>query len=106
MEDEWPEAQSETSIDFVAAQKRIFTEKEGKIYIGGIEVTAQIRDVLREQAQYILTSNLWEVLNASIINESGNLALKQSKDFGHVRFAKALDYWRITFQNIVDTLAK
>lgn len=98
---------SEKSLPkFTEIERHIFAERGGKIFIGGIEVTPQLRSILRDEAEYIQHSRLWEILNASIVNESYSLALIQSKDFDEVRFAKALHHLAHFVKNVVHSLAK
>jgi hypothetical protein len=92
--------------DYRAIKRRIFSVKNGKIYIGGEEITPELRDVLRDQARSLQTSQLWEILNASITNEAINLALIQSTNYDHVQFAKALHHFAHFIHNSVHTLAK
>lgn len=65
-----------------------------------------MRELLREQARYITTSQLWEVFNAAIINEAADLALVQSTSFDDVAFAKALHHWGHVFRNAMFMLMK
>ena len=96
----------EALTDFPTVEKRVFTEKDGVLYIGKVALPQQMRDLLREQAKYLQTSNLWELLDSTITNEAAHLALVQSTNFEHVQFAKALHHWNFVFKNMIDTLAK
>lgn len=93
MPEKWPGVKLETSanIDFHTLSLRVFDAE--KMTIGGMPITPQMKDLYKEQARYLLTSNIWEVIEATVISEAGNLALKSSADWQHVQFAKALDYW-------------
>ena len=104
MKEQWPEGQSETSVDLVALSKRVFDEKS--MTIGGEPITPQMRDIYREQAKYILSSQIWEMINATAVNESANLALKRSLNFEHVQFAKSLDYWNTLVVKMLAALSK
>lgn len=104
MKEKCPQDLSETSIDFVALSERVFDDK--KLTIGGKAVSAEMKDVFREQAKYILTSHLWEIIHATAVNEAGTLALKNSTNFEHVQFAKSLDYWNTLATKILVALAK
>jgi hypothetical protein len=88
--------------------KKVFyqDQKTKKIYIGGNEITAQEREMFRKEAQNIKVGYLWEIINSTIDNEANNIALKQSKDFDEVKFAKALSHWSFVFKNIITILAK
>lgn len=98
--------QSEKLPSFTEILDHVFRESGGKIFIGGIEVTEQLRNVLRDEAQYLQHSRLWEVLNASLTNEAYDIALIQSSDFDSVRFAKALHHVAHFIRNVVHTLGK
>ena len=65
-----------------------------------------MRDLLREQAKYLQTSQLWETLNATITNEASNLALIQSTNFDQVLSAKMLHHWNHVLKNMIYKLAK
>jgi hypothetical protein len=78
MPEKWREDLSLPLIDFSTVESRIFTQENGKFFIGGVEITPQVKDLLKEQARYIQSSQLFELLNATIVNEAGNLALVQS----------------------------
>lgn len=88
----------------------VFQEKNGVITIGGEEITEQMRGILRDQAENLLTTQLWEVLHASIVNEAYQLALMQSGKSGDiekdVRFEKALHHWAHFMRNVIVKLAK
>ncbi len=94
------------SENFNNLAKRIFQEEKGKIFIGGEEVKPEVLEVLREQARYLSTSQLYEILGATIKNESADLALKQSQNFEQVQFAKALYHIWYVLDNMVHTLKK
>ncbi len=65
-----------------------------------------MRDILRDQAKYLKTTNLLEVLDATITNEAANLALIQSSNMKHVQYAKALHHWNHVLKNMMHALAK
>lgn len=100
------EEQTEPSPDFRVVQQRVFASTGSRIFIGQHELTADMRDALRDQAKNLETSQLWEILSASITQEAANLALIQSQNFEQVQFAKALHHWRHFMQNVIHTLAK
>lgn len=104
MQQKCPEDELHPSIDFVALSKRVFDSKE--LTIGGEEISKEMRDMFREEAKYIVSSHIWEVINATAINEAGTLALKNSLNFDHVQFAKGLDYWNTLVVKILTALAK
>lgn len=100
------QAPLEDSLNFEQLERLVFVQSGKDIFLGGKKVTDEMRSILREQAKYIVTSNLWEVLNSTIINEASNLALLQSENFDQVRFAKALHHWGHVFRNIMYILSK
>lgn len=97
---------SEKSLKFKEIENKIFSKEKGVIRIGGEELTKQARDLFREQAKYLQTSQIWEVIDATITNEASSLALLQSTNFEQVQFAKALFYWKTSMENMIDILAK
>lgn len=94
-------------MDWAEIEKRVFSEpKKGEIRIGGEELTPQVRDLLRDQAKSFQTSQLWEILNASTINEGISTGLLQSQNFSHTQFGKALLHYASFIRKIVDKLAE
>lgn len=93
-------------IDFVSLKTRIFEQVGSNIYIGGILVDGQNRDILRDQAKNFQTTQLFEILDATITNEAANLALIQSSNYDHVQYAKALHHWNFVLKNMINALAK
>lgn len=88
-------------------EKHIFKKlKNGTIEIGGLPIHPDVRDKLREQAKSFQSSQLNEILSASLIDEAIDLALIQSKDFDHVQFAKALWHLSVFINKVVNELAK
>lgn len=98
--------QSENSTKFLDFQSFVFDEKGGDIYIGGEKIPENIRSVLRDEAENLKTTRIWEIMNASILNEAYNLALIQSKNFDEVQFAKALKHWSHFMINVIYNLSK
>ena len=84
----------------------IFKEEKGKIYIGGEEIKPAMLDVLKGQAKFIKTSNLFEIFNATIMNEAFDLGVSQSKNWDNVLYAKALIYWNTVFNKIIKKLSE
>ena len=102
------EVQSETSIpiNFDALSKGIFSEKGNVLFIGGEPIKSEIKEVLKDQAEYLKTSQLYEILLATLKNEAGNLALIQSKDWDNVLYAKAMHHNIYVFENLIKCLTK
>lgn len=91
-------------LNFNSIEERVFTEIKGKIYIGKEEIKPELLDILREQARYLSTSQLYEVLLATLKNEASNLALIQSKDWESVQAAKMLWHCAYVIENMVEGL--
>lgn len=100
------ELPQDASPKFLSLESHILTEHKGELYLGKEILSKEMRDVLREQARYIERSNLWEVVNATIVNESYDIALKHSKDFDEVLSAKMLHHWAFVMRKIMALLAK
>ncbi len=97
---------SKQRIDLKATEKGIFQEMGGKVFIGGQEVSESVRSVLRDQARSFMSSQLWEIFEATIVNESGRMALLQSQNWEHVLSAKQLHHWHHVLKNIIHSLSK
>lgn len=94
--------------NFLSLEDNVFYQnpKTKKIFIGKHEITKEMSDILQRDAEVFLSSRLFQVLNASIINESYDLALKQSKDFREVESAKMLYHWNFFLVNMILALSK
>lgn len=78
--------------------------KAGDIYIGREKIKPELKEALREQSRYLLSSQLYEILRATIINESAQLALIQSTEWNHVVSAKMLRHWHFVLENMLKQL--
>lgn len=96
----------ESLPSFLSLEDKVFKEVGGTIYLGREKITPELRSILKDQAKYMQTSQLWEILNASVVNEAYTIALIQSKDFDQVLSAKMLHHWQHFLKNIIHTLAK
>ncbi len=85
---------------------KIFTEDKGKIYIGGEEIKPELLDILREQARYLKTSQLYEVFSSTMKGEAAELALIQSQNWENVQFAKALFHLSKAFDKMLSVLMR
>ena len=101
-----PSVPLEESPSFTDIESRVFTIKNGQIYIGTTLIDSTMRSLLRDEAENLKNTRLWEILNASIINESYNLALIQSKNFEEVTSAKMLRHWAHFMLNVIYLLSK
>lgn len=86
--------------------KLVFEEKNGKLYIGGEAIEPALRDVLREQARYLETSQLWEIMTNTAKDQAVEIGLTDSLNWDHVLSAKALRYWNGIFVKMVSALRK
>ncbi len=91
---------------FLDVESRVFTKVGENIYIGRDKVDATLRSVLRDEAKNLQTTRLWEILNASVINEAYLWALDLSKDMELVTSAKMLKHWSFKMMEIIALLAK
>ena len=96
---------SENNIDYAALAARVFLQEKGKIFIGGEEMRPEFRNTLRDQADYILRSDIFELFQATLYNEAARLALQSTSD-QQLQFAKALKYLNDTMRKIYTELAK
>ena len=92
--------------DFIELSKSVFESSGDVIRIGGFELTKEQRSLLKDQATNFMSSQLWEVISSTLINEASNLALKKSANWDHVNFAKALDYTQSTVEKMLKALTK
>jgi hypothetical protein len=76
------------------------------MYIGGVLIPKDLRDSLRQDARYIQISRFWDVLQATIIDESAKLALIQATNYEHVLSAKMLYHYQHVFKNMLLALVK
>ncbi len=91
---------------FNKLNKNIFEIKGKDILIGGEIIKPEFLGILKEQAQYLSTSQLYEVYIDTLQNEAMNLSLIQSKDWEDVQFAKALWHCVFVLENMVNGLKK
>lgn len=89
-----------------STKDRIFSEKKGEIFIGGEKIKPEFKALLKEQAKYLVTSQLFEVFNETINAEANDLALNKSTEWQHVQFAKALKYYIDVLNTMVSKLSK
>lgn len=87
-------------------EKLVFKEDKGKIYIGGREIEPAMLDVLKKEADYIKTSQILEILNATITNESFELGVGKSTEWNGVIYAKALYGFGKIFNKMILKLSK
>lgn len=95
---------------FNKISEKAFLIKEGKILIGGIEPSAEVLRVLKDQAFSFQTTNLYEVIRSTILNEAYDIALNQSGKSGSiehdVNYAKMMKHWQYVVDNILLNLSK
>jgi hypothetical protein len=101
-----PKEQSVTSINFEELSKKVFSLKGGSILIGGQPIKPEYKEALKDQANYFLTSNLYDLLKTTLTNESADIALVQSTNYEQVQFAKALYHCQFVLDNLIKCLTK
>ena len=84
--------------------KHVFSEIKGELFIGGEKIKPDMRKLLKEQAGYLESSQIYELLRATITQEAAELALSESKEWNHVLYAKALKYWGDVFDTMIKKL--
>lgn len=94
------------TLNLSEVERHILQENGGVISIGGEIITPELRSVLRDEALYMRNSRLWEIFNASIKNESADIALRQSQNWEHVLAGKQLYHWAHFLENVIHRLAK
>lgn len=99
------EEPEKSQVDFTSLEKKVFLQKGTSIYIGGELVNDQLRSVLHDEAKNLQTTHLFEIINATIVNEAFNLAM-QAGTLEHIQYAKALSYWNTILNKLVNGLAK
>ena len=98
---------SEEQLEKLASiQSKVFLEKDGKIYIGGEEIKKEMLDILKEQAFYLKSSQLFEILVSTIVNESYNIGVIKSENWDATVSAKMLHHWNLFFVRMINTLSK
>ncbi len=95
---------------FNSISEKAFLVKDGKVFIGGIEPSAEVLRVLKDQAFSFKTTNLYEVMRSTILNEAYDIALNQSGQSGNiekdVNYAKMMKHWQYVIDNILLNLNK
>ena len=85
---------------------KVFSEIKGEFYIGGEKLSKEMRDLLREQARYLETSQLWEILINTLNQRANKMALEESLEWNHILSAKALKIWIDFFEVMIIKLKK
>lgn len=96
--------QEDQSLDWNNISDKVFTEIKGDIYIGREKIKPELLSILKEQARYLETSQLYEVLLSTLKNEACNLALIQSQNWENVLSAKMLHHVAFVLENLVHKL--
>ena len=81
-------------------------EKTKKLLIGNQEIPDVLRSVLKDEALYIQKSRLWEIIQATIVQEASTAALIKSENWEHVLIAKSLHRWGYIVKNLLHALVK
>lgn len=98
--------EDQQSPNFTSIEDKIFTEYKGDIYIGKEKIKPDFKGVLKDQARSLVTSDLYEVFHATLLNEAYSIALDQSTNFEQVQFAKALKHVVFMVDNILIKVQK
>lgn len=91
---------------FTDVQSRVYTEIKGKVYIGTEEIQPAVLAILKDQAQNFKTSQLYEIIKATLQNEASTLALIQSTKWEDVNYAKSLWHVQYVIDNFINKLTK
>lgn len=83
---------------------KVFSRLKGEIFIGGIRIKPDLRLVLKEQAKYLESSQIFEIIINTIKQESINMALKDSTNWDHVLSSKMLWHWGFVMENMINAL--
>lgn len=92
--------------DLLETSARIFSEKKGEIYINGEKIKPELLSLLQEQAKYLKTSQLYEVLNDTLNAEAIDMALNKSTEWDHIIAAKMLKYYIDVLHTMIVKLSK
>jgi hypothetical protein len=84
--------------------KKVFEVKNGELFIGGEKIKSELRAILKEQASYLNTSQLWEIVQNTVTDECIDLSLNQSTEWNHIIYAKALRYYGDMFKEMIQLL--
>ena len=101
-----PTSSKQDQLLISEVHSRVFRQLTDGIYIGPHKIDDSLRKALRDEAHYFINSRLWEIFNATIINEASSMALQDSKDWNHVLSAKQLFYWQQAMEKIIKKLAQ
>ena len=92
-------------LNYNILEKKVFFKDGKNIYIGGELLVDPVKGILRDQAKSLLSSQLYEVLDATITNEGINL-LTQASTVEQLQYAKALLYWNKILKKTVNSLSE
>ena len=93
--------------EYLSLYQNFFEEdSNGVITLGGVKIDHSIRSVLKDEADYIQRSKIWEIISSTIVNESYNISLKQSANWEHVLSAKQLYHWNYVMKKILHAFNK
>lgn len=98
-------SESISEISFTSLGSKVYYQRDNKIYLGKELLIEPMKGMLRDEARFLKNSNLYEVLNATVINEAFNLSM-QAANHDHTEYAKALYYWNTIFQKTINGLSK
>jgi hypothetical protein len=84
----------------------VFSEKNGKTFLGAEEISKKEREILKADAEYFKRSSLLEVISNTIQSEAIDMGLLDSKEWNHVLSAKSLWHWNHVLNKIISKLAE
>lgn len=94
------------NLSYTSIKDSVLRFDAGKAFIGSLEIQPALLSVLKDQAYSFKTTQLYEVLIATIQDEAMRLALIQSTKWEDVNYAKALWHVQFVLDNIINTLGK
>ena len=85
--------------------KTIVSEKNGIIYIGNERADAGRLANLRAEAEFILASDIWKIINASVQYEAQRVMFSSTETLEELRKGRSMLY-TLSIQNSIVTLLK
>jgi len=92
-------------IFHAVTESEVFRFEKGKFYMGDVEVGSAEVLMLQQQAQSILSSRIWELLQGNMRSLAIQRMASQSKNWEDVFFGKAMLYELNVIQNSLRSIA-
>ena len=87
--------------------------KEGRIVIGGQEVSSDVYEIIRTEGQAFMSGFLPDLLANMVLNEAARYALEEAKPnesaemrSSKLAFAQGLATWNVHFMNAMKIISK